>query len=896
MIIPASTYRVQLHKGFTFKDLERIIDYLDSLGITTIYAAPIFRATPGSMHGYDITDPHSINPDIGTIVDLKRIAVRLKEKKMSWIQDIVPNHMAFHTQNFRLMDVLERGEWSPYYQYFDILWDHPAPHLKGKLQVPFLGKSLKDCVESNEITIGFSAKGFTVDYFRTSFPLSINAYDLFLPRTAGFRDLPAGGKVSHTLDAWTAIKGTFISNIREDEQKHFEILRILEVLNADKGKVSEVLDQQHYLLSYWKDTEHEIGYRRFFTVNELICLRMENERVFNEYHSFLHSLYQEGLIQGVRIDHIDGLKDPAQYTGRLRKLLGDDCYIIAEKILEAKENIPGQWPLQGTSGYEFLSHINQLITNRNGAKQLLTFYKTLVPGLMPYKDLVFQNKQLILAQYMAGEWKNIVDHFISLGLSENFKHDRLKKAIGLLMVCLPVYRIYPDRLPLAGEQLQIMKEAFAKANVRAGELKSELEYLKNLFTENSPKQGGDERVLCFLQRLMQFTGPLTAKGVEDTTFYIYNALISHDEVGDAPSTLGISVNNFHTKMVERQRSTPLSLNATATHDTKRGEDSRLRLNVLCEFPEDWQQMISEAVEINRPFHRRLPSGKLAPVINDEYFIYQAISGGFPEGSDVNNEWLERLQAYLIKVVREAKEHSDWGSPDEAYEGACHFFIRSILLNGSDFMKSFLPFISKVVDRSNRLAVAQVLIKITSPGIPDIYQGCELWDLSFVDPDNRRPVDYLLRMDLLDRIISKEREGTKALFSFLKDERNAGAEKMFAVWKALHFRRSNRELFVSGTYIPLQLTEGGRVTIAYARRLDNSWVIIVAPLFSNGEMDTQTPALPIDAEIILPEGSSGTWRNVFTGERVVTNGRLALSACFNLFHVAMLTNIRTPLVD
>jgi (1->4)-alpha-D-glucan 1-alpha-D-glucosylmutase len=343
-------------------------------------------------------------------------------------------------------------------------------------------------------------------------------------------------------------------------------------------------------------------------------------------------------------------------------------------------------------------------------------------------------------------------------------------------------------------------------------------------------------------------------------------------------------------MVERQRATPLSLNATATHDTKRGEDSRLRLNALCEYPEEWKQMVLTVMEANRQFHKRLSTGKLAPVINDEYFIYQAITGGFPESGEITREWLERLEDYLTKVVREAKAHSDWGDPDTTYEQACHSFVRKIMSNGSNFLKKYLLFILKIVKHSNVLAIAQSLIKITAPGIPDIYQGCELWDLSFVDPDNRRPVDYSLRKSLLDDIKSKEKEGLDPLLTFLKDQRTRGAEKMFTTWKALQFRRSHSQLFVSGTYIPLQLTEGGGVTLAYARKLGDSWVTIVVPLVMSDGMSVQQPVMLDDAEIILPEGSPDTWRNVFTGERITTQGRLSLAACVGLFAVAMFTNL------
>ncbi|HEY0771956.1 MAG TPA: alpha-amylase family glycosyl hydrolase, partial [Sphingobacteriaceae bacterium] len=382
MNIPASTYRVQFHKDFKFQDLKRILDYIERLGITTIYASPILKATPGSMHGYDTTEPHMINPEIGSLDEFRSLVAEIRRRKMTWIQDIVPNHMAFHTDNARLMDVLERGLSSPYANYFDVIWDHHAEKLKGKIQVPFLGKPLEECIASGEIKIGFSEKGFTLDYFQTSYPLSVSGWQSVFPGL----ELPTALDIS--LDRWTEWKSGWITELQSDDEKLSQLLARLDKINTNAHELSAIAQDQFYVLCYWKETEKEIGYRRFFTVNELICLCMEREEVFNEYHTFIHQLFREGLIQGVRVDHIDGLQDPATYLKWLRALFGAECYIIAEKILEAKEHIPQRWPLEGTSGYEFLSYASQLMTNRAGAKQLVSFYKELVPSLPSYKELV----------------------------------------------------------------------------------------------------------------------------------------------------------------------------------------------------------------------------------------------------------------------------------------------------------------------------------------------------------------------------------------------------------------------------------------------------------------------------------------------------------------------------
>jgi (1->4)-alpha-D-glucan 1-alpha-D-glucosylmutase len=435
-----------------------------------------------------------------------------------------------------------------------------------------------------------------------------------------------------------------------------------------------------------------------------------------------------------------------------------------------------------------------------------------------------------------------------------------------------------------------------------------LDYLRSLFT--SPDAAVDRQAaLTFLQRLMQFTGPLTAKGVEDTTFYVYNALISHDEVGDAPSSLGISINEFHKKMQARQSTTPSSLNATATHDTKRGEDSRLRLNALCDFPKQWLDLVTSWMKTNQRFHTRTSKGVIAPQVNDEYFIYQAIVGGFPPDYEASQDFLERVEAYIVKVLREAKVNSDWAAPDEEYENACCYFIQQILLPESEFVKTLVPFLKEVVALSNRYALAQSLIKITAPGIPDTYQGAGLWDLSFVDPDNRRPVDYNKRIEFLQQIHEKENQSNSVLFSYLEDHRFEGIEenqsnsvlfsyledhrfegieKLFVTEKALMFRKENPALFAEGEYLPLQLTGKDMVTVSYARNKGNKWALLVIPLRPKSGVPVDDPQ-SVD-EVILPDGAPTLWKNVFTGDVYNADARLNVNECCKNFPVALLTNI------
>jgi (1->4)-alpha-D-glucan 1-alpha-D-glucosylmutase len=883
MNIPSSTYRIQFHKGFTFKDLRNIIGYLCDLGISTIYAAPILKSRENSMHGYDVVDPHEIDAEIGTLEELKEIAHELKKRGMTWLQDIVPNHMAYDSANWRLMDVFERGEHSPYYNYFDINWRHPAADLSGKVMVPFLGKELNQCIEDDEIKLSCNSTGYFINYYDTSYPLSVSAYKVIpeLPDVGSLIDL---AKTQSEVDKWTSAKASWFRQNSKPEARE----RICDAINSNKSLLRKILDTQYYTLTYWKRSEHEINYRRFFTVNELICLRMEDKKVFDEYHTLIKKLYDDSLIQGVRIDHIDGLQDPAGYVTRLRNLLGPDCYIIAEKILESKENIPADWPIEGTSGYEFLSLVSQLMTDRQGARKLVEFYRELVPELPPYQKLVVENKKRILQHHMHGEWENLVSDFENLKLTNGFTKESIKNALAAVMISLPVYRIYPEQLPLDGIEKQVMTEAFQKATERDQENLEEVKYLQKLLVEGG--ENDKDQILKFEKRFMQFTGPLTAKGVEDTTFYVYNPLISHDEVGDAPSTLGISISSFQSKMVRRMKSNPLSLNATATHDTKRGEDSRMRLNVLSEVPDVWMRQVREWFETNKQ-HKK--NGEIeVPSVNDEYFIYQSLIGGYPHDFNINEEFTERFNTFLIKAIREAKQYSNWSEPNEEYEKASLDFISALLNEENSFKQNFSSFMEVINKYSHLYCIIQVLIKITAPGIPDIYQGCELWDLSFVDPDNRRPVNFDIRKRILTDIKQKEREGPAALLGYLKTNRSEGFEKLYVTWKSLNLRKQYDDLFEKGEYIPLQSTGKTELVLAYSRQLKDNWVVVVVPLgiAKNMQVDQPYAEGPDDKKyVILPQDAPKKWKNVFTQDEIMADGKLYLFEIFKDFPAALLVN-------
>jgi (1->4)-alpha-D-glucan 1-alpha-D-glucosylmutase len=902
MRLPVCTYRIQLHHQFTFNELKEILDYLEQLGVSTVYASPIFTSVAGSLHGYDVADPHRINLQIGSEEDLMEMANALKKRNMSWLQDIVPNHMAFDSSNDRLMDVLERGRKSEYADYFDIIWSHPD--FNGRLMIPFLGDELQNCIENSQITLHFDEAGFSIRYDDHRWPVSVNAYELLLPKiqdSLAQLGYETGQKLQQALSElqdiansgvskkeWQAAKESWLVKALGNESIKTAIAANVSFINKEPGLLKEILDRQYYEPAYWRHTEKRINYRRFFTVNGLICLRMQEKKVFEEYHQYIYSLLQKNYIQGLRIDHIDGLYDPTEYLKRLRELVGEDCYIIAEKILAPTEELPHDWQLEGTSGYEFLSHVSRLLTDSGGAKKLEDYYKNTIAGNKVYDDIVFENKFFVLVSYMRGELDNLTRYLQELGLWKEDKtgENDLKEALAAFMAAFPIYRIYPDAFPL--DQLELADQALQKALDKKPGRRKELEWIRSLFEAKNKSLDEISSELTFLKRLMQFTGPLAAKGVEDTTFYFYNPLISHNEVGDEPGKLAISSNAFHRQMINRNKKTPFSLNTTSTHDTKRGEDARMRINVLSEVADEWTNCAEHWMKINAA-HKSKINNKLVPSLNEEYFIYQSLIGGFPANLHLQEEDVNRLKEYVRKFLREEKIYTDWTEPDEKYEEACFAFIDKILDNNNGFLKSFLPFVEKVISFGTVYSLAQAMIKITAPGIPDIYQGGELWDLSYVDPDNRRPVDYKMRVDLFNRMRGKEGD-SKELLQFLWQHREVGAQKMFTIYKSLQYRKQNPDVFLYGDYLPVDVEGTGNHAMAFARRWKDNWVIVTVPVGIAKKIGSDKKICKEsfeDSRLLLPNSAPAEWINEFSKTTVSSKGGLKLADIFADFPVALL---------
>ena len=883
MTIPSCTYRIQFNRNFTFRYLESILGYLEELGVTSIYASPLLQAAKHSDHGYDGIDPTCLNSEVGSLSDFESLMAALKQRGMAWIQDIVPNHLAFDTNNVWLKDVLERGKSSPYALHFDIDWEHPA--YINKLMVPFLEAPLAQVLADNKLQLSFNERGFFFTYYQNLYPVNPDSYPLLL--SGCFDDEnnlvnPALSALINnagtSIDHWLALK-TDLMKLLYAPGTTERIQQKLATINADQPLLQSILQQQHYVLCYFMDSNTAISYRRFFNVNGLICLRIEDEQVFNDYHRFTHSLYERGFIQGLRIDHVDGLKNPREYIDRLRRMFGEDCYIIVEKILDVKEHLPETFDIQGTSGYEFLSYINQVITDRRGSEKLLSIYQSYVPEFGDYETMVFNNKMSNLESYLNGEWDNLLRMLLSLNLidDQEIKMTNLKKALGVFMASFPVYRAYIEGLPLTDNDQMLVDLGFEGALARHPELKYELGVLQQLFAPHPDSSRHNNRVL-FIQRLMQFTGPLAAKGVEDTTFYRYNPLISHNEVGDEPCVLGIPVRQFHEKMEERKIKNPYSFNCTSTHDTKRGEDGRIRINIISELADEWKELVAKWQEMNEPY-RKMVGDEKAPIINDEYFLYQALVGGFPEDLVLTREFNDRTKKYIVKALREAKLMSDYVNPNTAYELACTEFVDHLLNPEHSFLPSFIPFVKKIIKYANTYTMVQVIIKTTAPGIPDIYRGCELWDISYVDPDNRRPVDFELRKRLLKELHEKEMESADAVLKWAADNYELGAQKLFVTNKILQLRKANNELFLQGDYIPLYPEEGDRVIIAYLRQLGPSWILVILPL---GIVEHGREQL----QLILPDGVPVRWKHLFTQE-LIEGKSIEVKRLFSKFPVAVL---------
>jgi len=931
MHIPTATYRIQFNPSFDFRAGRKIIPYLAALGISDLYASPVFKVRAGSMHGYDVVDPNRLNPELGDQKAFESLVAGIKKNNMSWLQDIVPNHMAYDSQNEMLMDVLENRERSPYYRFFDIDWNHFYDSLKGRLLAPFLGKFYAESLEDAEIQLRYDETGLGITYYALRLPLRLESYvRVFAHNIQALEEGVGKGNPDllkllgslHLLESLASLtqKNPEYDQVRHAKRMLWEIYTgnkairefmdaNIRLFNGEKGKaesfnlIDDLLAEQPYRLSFWKVAAAEINYRRFFNINALISLRVEDEAVFSHTHELIFRLMREGTFDGLRIDHIDGLCDPATYLERIREQ-ANHLYLVVEKILDFEETLPASWPVQGTTGYDFMNQVNGIFCKQEHQQSFIKIYYGFTGLKTPYHDLVSEKKRLIIGKHMAGNIDNLAHLMKRIAGRDRYGRDitlyALKRALVEVMSFFPVYRSYITRHSFTESDKTHIEKAIQEARSRNPDLFYEMNYIEKFLSPDFAHHLTEEEnghLMHFIMQFQQFTGPLMAKGFEDTALYIYNRLISLNEVGGNPQRFGVTAGEFHAFNTSRATTLPHSLNATSTHDTKRGEDVRARINVLSEIPFEWETHLKHWARINRRKKKRGNSISM-PDENDEYFLYQTLLGVFPFGEPDMETLTERVREYMIKAVREAKRHTAWIKPDTEYEEACTGFVERLLSTADDnlFLKEFLPFQRKVAFYGIFNSLSQTLLRITSPGVPDFYQGTELWDLSLVDPDNRRPVDFKKRMDILKDIIARETRDILGLIDELLDTREDGRIKLFLTYRSLKARRELLDVFQHGDYIPIRL-EGAHAEcmIAFARNHQGKWTVSVAPRFLTSLIkEGQYPfgeEIWKDTRLLMPEGAPSSWINAITGERITLGRPLPLGGILTRFPVALLTSVK-----
>jgi (1->4)-alpha-D-glucan 1-alpha-D-glucosylmutase len=928
MRIPIATYRIQFNPNFRFEDARKIVPYLHNLGISDLYASPVFKAKKGSPHGYDVVDHNQLNADLGSERDFEDLLEELNKYGMGWIQDIVPNHMAFDGENTMLMDVLENGRHSEYFDFFDIEWTHFHESLSERLLAPFLGRHYSDALEAGEITLTYHHNGFCVEYYSLTLPLKIESYvrvmtyrmndlrkklgddhpDLikFLGILYSLKNLPESqeerlGRYSQIQFIKRILWELYNSNndIKKFIDENVDIFNREKESERDISLLDSLLSEQLFRLSFWKVATEELNYRRFFNINGLISLRMEDERVFNGTHSLILNLVKDKKIRGLRIDHIDGLYDPTGYLKRLREKAGD-IYLVVEKILDFDETLPALWAVQGTTGYEFLNYVNDIFCDEEKGREFNRLYYSFTGFKTSYEILLYKKKKLIIEREMTGDIDNLAHLLKRISSKHRYGNDMtlygLKEAIIEILAQFPVYRTYiSDNVYEENDRLYI-KDAIKKARETNPALLYELSFLELFLLLEFGDYISDEdkkEWIHFVMRFQQLTGPLMAKGFEDTTLYVYNRLLSLNDVGGSPDKFGITVREFHNFNIRRSRVQPHSMNATSTHDTKRGEDVRARINVLSEIPELWETNIKRWSKLNRRKKKSI-RGMAVPDKNDEYFLYQTLVGAMPFDMNDSGSFNARLNDYIIKAVREAKVHTAWLTPDTDYEENFIAFIYKILKpsDQNQFLEDFIPFQKIVSFYGIFNSLSQTLLKIASPGLPDFYQGSEFWDLNLVDPDNRRPVDFSLRTWLLNEMKSRESDDIIRLIDELLSTREDGKIKLFLICKALEVRQKFRNIFEKGEYVPLN-TEGiyKENIIAFAWEHRPEWIITVVPRLLTGIVqDNQYPLgteVWGDTHVILPEDTPLKWNNGITGLSVEGKRTLAAGDILKHFPCALL---------
>ncbi len=1004
--LPVATYRVQLNRHCTFRDVQAAVPYFHSLGISDVYASPFLQARPGSSHGYDIADHGKVNPEIGTIDELHSLSASLREHGMGMIADVVPNHMSNVTSlNVWWQDVLENGPSSAYAAYFDVDWMPLKPDLANKVLLPVLSDQFGNVLEEGTLVVKYEGGAFWLEYFESRFPLAPSSYAVILAPILPEFENRVGKDDPDVLEAFsilTAIKNlpplteTDPSRLAEQRREKEVIKRRLhelvdrsapfkELLHSAvqelNGKpedprtfdrLDQLLQQQAYRLSYWRVAADEINYRRFFDINELAAICTEHPQVFADTHRFLFSLIDEGTLNGLRIDHPDGLYDPRAYLCQLqqerflslcrRELARQEIstesdpqdpaieqalleawqaaqqdpsspltrllYIVVEKILARSESIPENWLIHGTVGYEFLNAVNGLFVSPVGEHGLSALYARFVGEEVDFDQLAYRCKRLIVKMSMASEL-SVLGHRLDRISERNrwtrdFTLNSLTRALQEVIACFGIYRTYVEPEQVLDRDIRYVNMAVARAKRHNPAMSAVVfDFIRDVLLLRYHENADEEErraIQQFVGKFQQITGSIMAKAVEDTACYRFNRLASLNEVGGDPAKFGTTVGDFHRLNQARLSQMADGLNATSTHDTKRSEDVRARISVLSEAGNEWRERVNRWSR----WHRRLKTnidGVDAPSRNDEYLLYQTIVGIWPGIKAIGSElpkFVDRVQQYMLKVIREAKDHSSWVSPNEAYENALARFVEDIFKENRrrPFVRDVDHFVRPLAEHGRWNSLTQVVLKATAPGVPDIYQGTETWNLTLVDPDNRQAVDLAALRDSLDHMLvemaaalgrpsaadpakewlSPDSEVVPQEFlQQLLDSRDDGRVKQFVTMLSLRTRGQWSDLFARGEYLPVT-TEGAFAdhVIAFARRDKDRSALVIAPRLTVPLVGFGGPP-PLgeawkDTTVNLPhEFSAIGWKNCFSRETLVPDegNRLRMGDVLSTFPVALL---------
>jgi (1->4)-alpha-D-glucan 1-alpha-D-glucosylmutase len=960
--IPRSTYRLQLGTDLTLDQVLGLLPYLQNLGVSDLYLSPLFRARAESSHGYDVVDHGTIDPAIGDLAAFERLATAARKAGMGILLDVVPNHMGINDPgNVWWNDVLENGEGSYFADFFDIEWHPPAAGLQDKVLLPFLGEPYGRVLENGDLKVVYENSRLQLAYYQRRFPLAPPSWRVALESALELSD-DLGTRDKQASDDWSELQSivTQLRNLPAGTRRDHEAMeeryreqriarqridqllrkstivraafdRAMRQLNGEKGnprsfdKLDELLNQQWYRLAYWRVAADEINYRRFFDINDLAAIRVENQRVFDAVHRLVGTLLEKGWVTGIRIDHPDGLRDPQNYFKSLQNLYrshragnddeANEVYVVAEKILSGDEPLPSDWAVAGTTGYDLLNIISRVQVHAEGLAELRNIYNSATGNTQKPAHIVYESRREVLQGSMASELQMLTAALYRIAqshrASRDFTQPALRRALREVLAGMTVYRTYArgDSWEVSEADYRTVTTAVRLAKRRNRTLPvSVFDFIASVLLLEHPPTLTDEQAAErreFALKFQQVSGPVAAKGVEDTAFYRYYPLASLNEVGGELDAKPLAVDEFHRLMRHRMESWPHSMCATSTHDSKRGEDVRARLHVLSEVPNEWSQAVSRWQKMNQPLIREI-DGDPVPDANEEYLIYQTLVGTWPTEELSNaerNTYCDRILQYTEKAIREAKIHASWMNPSEEYETAVREFVCDLFgERGAKFAADLTRFVAQIADAGYVNSLAQLVLKTTLPGVPDFYRGTELWDFNLVDPDNRRPVDYGCRRSRLDKLRKAARANVQEAARELSTRWPDPDIKLWITATCLAARRDSADLFAFGEYVPLTV-EGALVehVLAFARRFEREYALVVVPLHSYRALDRSGATTPGggtpnvkwgDTRIVVPDDFPYEWHCQLSGrdcDSTNTNGvqTFAVAELLDVLAVAVL---------